>query len=67
MKIDPDRDFGTRECPSCNVEVASNLNRCQICGYAFLQPNSRQRGMRLWGAIIMLALILILTFAMYIN
>lgn len=64
MKIDPARDFGDRECPSCCTEVASNQNNCPICGYLFPQPNSRQSGMRLWGAIIMLALILFLTVAL---
>jgi predicted nucleic acid-binding Zn ribbon protein len=67
MRIDPERDFGVRECPSCGVKVASNQNNCSICGYAFLQPDARQRGMRLWGALIMLALILFLTIALYLN
>ena len=66
MKIDPERDFAKRECPSCGVEVASNQNNCLICGYLFSHPDFRQRGMRLWGALLMLALILFLTIAVYL-
>jgi predicted nucleic acid-binding Zn ribbon protein len=60
MKIDAQKPFGTRECPSCATEVPANNNRCPICGYVFLQPTSTQRNMKLIGAIVMLALFLIM-------
>ena len=60
MKIESNARFGTRECPSCATEVPANNNRCPICGYVFLQPTPTQRNLRLWGAILMLALFLIL-------
>lgn len=60
MKIDDRRNFGMRECPSCGVEVDANHNHCPICGYAFPYPTPRQRGMRLWGALLMLGLLLLL-------
>ena len=63
MRIDVEKKFGTRECPSCATEVPENENRCPICRYEFLTPTPRQRGMKLWGAILMLALLAILIFA----
>jgi hypothetical protein len=62
MKIDAQKPFGTRECPSCATEVPANNNRCPICGYAFLQPTSTQQNMKLVGAIVMLVLFLIMIF-----
>jgi len=62
MKIDSQKPFGLRECPSCATEVPANNNRCPICGYAFLQPTSTQRKMKLIGAIVMLVLFLIMIF-----
>lgn len=35
MRVDVNKDFGTRECPSCATEVPKNSNRCPICGYEF--------------------------------
>ena len=35
MKINPQRTFPPRECPSCATEVAGNENRCPICHYEF--------------------------------
>lgn len=35
MKIDPDKEFGTMECPACACEVPRNSNRCPICKYEF--------------------------------
>ena len=35
MRVEADRDFGTRECPSCATEVPKNNNHCPICGYEF--------------------------------
>jgi len=64
MKVDAQKPFGTRECPSCATEVPSNNNRCPICGYAFLQPTSTQRNMKLIGAIVMLVLFLIMVFGL---
>lgn len=63
MGIDPDRDFGTRECPSCACEVQANHNRCPICGYAFPQATPRQRGLRIGGALLMLAILAALLLA----
>ena len=60
MKIDSQKSFGLRECPSCATEVPANNNRCPICGYVFIQPTSTQRNMKLIGAIVMLALFLIM-------
>jgi predicted amidophosphoribosyltransferase len=37
MRVEADRNFGSRECPSCGIEVAVNENRCPVCGYEF--PN----------------------------
>ena len=51
-------NFGKRECPSCACEVPANNNRCPICGYEFPNPTPTQRGMRLWGALIMLAILI---------
>ncbi len=60
MKIDTQKHFGARECPACATEVPANNNRCPICGHVFLQPTPVQRGMKVWGAILMLVLLLIL-------
>jgi hypothetical protein len=35
MRINPDKKFGTRECPGCACEVERNNNRCPVCGYEF--------------------------------
>lgn len=35
MRVEADRDFGTRECPGCGLEVEANNNRCPVCGYEF--------------------------------
>ncbi len=66
MRIDPHRGFGTRECPGCEVEVEANQNSCPVCGYMFPHPDAWQRGMRLWGALIMLGLILFLLLALFL-
>lgn len=57
MRIDIDRDFGLRECPSCATEVAANHNRCPICGYEFPNASPAQRRMRLWGGWLMLVIL----------
>ena len=62
MKIEAQKSFGTRECPSCAMEVPANNNRCPICGCIFLRPTPTQRNMKLIGAIVMLVLFLILIF-----
>ena len=64
MKIDSQKSFGTRECPSCATEVPANNNRCPICGYTFLQATPMQRNLKLIGAIVMLALFLIMVFGL---
>lgn len=58
MRVDAHREFGRRECPSCATEVAANENRCPVCGYEFPNPSPRQRGFKVWGALLMLALLL---------
>lgn len=63
MRIDTQRDFGKRECPSCACEVAANHNRCPLCGYAFPQATPRQTGLRIGGALLMLAILLALLLA----
>jgi hypothetical protein len=64
MKIDVQKSFGTRECSSCAAEVPANGNRCPICGYQFLQPTPTQRNLKLFGAIVMLVLFVILIFGL---
>lgn len=64
MKIDDQKPFGTRECPSCATEVHANNNRCPICGYVFLQPTPTQRNVKLISAIVMLVLFLIMIFGL---
>lgn len=60
MKIETDRDFGSRECPSCGFEVPANTNRCPICNYEFPCPTTTQKGLRIGGALLMLGLLLVL-------
>ena len=60
MSIHVGKNFGTRECPSCACEVEANHNRCPICGYEFPNPSPAQKGLKLWGALIMLAIMLAL-------
>ncbi|HBA83321.1 MAG TPA: hypothetical protein DCZ95_04420 [Verrucomicrobia bacterium] len=64
MKIDGDKRFEKRECPSCACEVDANNNNCPICGYAFPQPTPTQSRMKLWGALVMLVLFLIMIFGL---
>ncbi len=58
MKIDPQSDFGTRECPGCAVEVPANENRCPICGYEFPARGRMHRHLW-WLALLALALLLL--------
>jgi hypothetical protein len=60
MSIEVQTNFGKRECPSCACEVETNHNRCPICGYAFPHATSMQKGMRIGGALLMLAILLFL-------
>lgn len=60
MKIDPSASFGARECPSCATEVPANNNRCPICGYVFPRPTRTQNALKWAGALIMLAVIILL-------
>jgi len=64
MKIETQKSFGTRECPSCATEVPANNNRCPICGYVFTLTTPAQRNLKLVGAILMLALFLVLIFGL---
>jgi predicted amidophosphoribosyltransferase len=59
MKIDPDRSFGTRECPSCACDVPANNNRCPICGYEFPDRLPHKRWTRILLALLMLVLLLL--------
>lgn len=58
MRIDAQRDFGKRECPSCACAVEANQNHCPICGYAFPNATQAQTAMRVGGALLMLAILL---------
>ncbi|NCC50422.1 MAG: zinc ribbon domain-containing protein [Spartobacteria bacterium] len=58
MIIDDRKRFGIRECPSCACEVPANNNHCPICGYAFPHPSPARRAMKIWGALLMLGLLL---------
>ncbi len=60
MQINPHRDFGARECPSCACEVPANNNHCPMCGYDFPQATSVQKNMRVWGAAVMVVLLVLL-------
>lgn len=65
MKVDATKDFGLRECPSCATEVPANVNRCPICSYEFPHANPKQRGMKLWGALLMLLILALLLFGLF--
>ncbi len=63
MKIEIDKNFGTRECPSCACEIKANNNRCPICGYDLPAHSPIHRTIKFWGALIALILIFIILFA----
>lgn len=54
MRIDAEHEFGTRECPSCGVEVPLNSNRCPICNYEFPIRASYTFSRLRWPAAILL-------------
>jgi hypothetical protein len=58
MKVEPQSNFGVRECPGCAVEVPANENRCPICGYEFPGRGPLQRNLP-WIVLLCLALLLI--------
>lgn len=58
MKINPQSNFGVRECPGCATEVPANENRCPICGYEFPGRGLLHRNL-IWIVLLMLALLLI--------
>ena len=58
MKIEPQAEFGTRECPGCALEVPANENRCPVCGYEFPVRGPLRRNV-LWLVLLMLALLLL--------
>ena len=60
MKLDIDKTFDPRECPSCGCEVPRNNNRCPICSYEFPTPTRTQANLRLGGALLMLAVLALL-------
>jgi len=58
MQIDPDKKFGTRECPGCATVVERNHNWCPICHYEFPVEHPARR-MIIWlTALILLIIIL---------
>lgn len=59
MKIDTNKDFGTRECPGCAMEVPANQNRCDICGYEFPHASPTKQRLTRWGALAMLIMFVI--------
>jgi len=60
MRIDAEKSFGTRECPSCASQVPANTNRCPICKYHFPTATPVQHRFKVWGAVLMLVLFVIL-------
>ena len=64
MNIDTEKDFGTRECPACGVNVAENSNRCPICKYEFPNRSPGQEGFRLWVGMLLLIIFILLTFGL---
>ena len=60
MNIDPEHDFGTRECPACGCSVAANHNHCPICGYAFPNPPQGHESRLKWIAIAVIAAFVLL-------
>lgn len=62
MRVDPAKNFGTRECPGCATEVEANNNRCPICSYEFPNPPAPRR---LFRIIASLALALVLAAILY--
>lgn len=58
MKINPHKNFGTRECPGCATEVAANENICPICGYLFPGRGPLQRNL-VWIVALLLGLLLL--------
>ena len=58
MKIDSQKSFGLRECPSCATEVPANNNRCPICGYDFPARGPLHRNL-IWIVAGLLALLLL--------
>lgn len=62
MKIESDKTFPKRECPSCGMDVDENNNRCPICKYAFPNRTPGEKGYRLFLGLLLLLLFLSLTF-----
>ena len=62
MKVQTNKRFGQRECPSCATGVPTNSNRCPICGYEFPRLTDKQRGMKIGGGSLMLVLFIYLAF-----
>ncbi|HMO50326.1 MAG TPA: hypothetical protein PKE26_08355 [Kiritimatiellia bacterium] len=54
MAIHIDKHFGTRECPSCGVEVEANHNRCPVCGYEFPAAHPARRAVIWIVAVVLL-------------
>ena len=65
MRIKEDQSFGDRECPSCACRVPANNNSCPICGYAFPQERPLKKRLRIFIAVAMLVLFLILVLRLF--
>lgn len=61
MKVDEQKSFGKRECPSCACLVLKNQNRCPICGYEFPHPGRARKAVPVIAIILLVVLALIWT------
>jgi predicted nucleic acid-binding Zn ribbon protein len=57
MRINPHRQFGVRECPSCGSHVPANSNHCPLCRNELLNPTPARRNVKILGAVLLLALL----------
>jgi len=61
MNIDPEKEFPTRECPGCALEVPENNNRCPVCGYEFPHPSPFHKKYVPWIVLTVLAIWVFIT------
>ena len=64
MNLDAQKEFGTRECASCGMEVAENNNRCPICKYEFPNRTPGAQGYRTLIGILLLLFFTALAFGL---
>lgn len=58
MSVEINKNFGTRNCPSCATDVPANSNRCPICGYEFpVMPRGRKTVFWIAGVILLIILV----------